>query len=370
MVSVNPLVWRRWSENDSSVGVLIKGLPGTALSQEIVEGVVASLDLRDADGQLLAEMWVQRSVQGPGVWIGNCLPDDRRATIDRLARGLDAAGLAAAEITALPVVRPLRGQYEGMALIKAFFALRGHRPPTWRGPLGWPADEPDWILPDPVRQACLDTLVSWALALPGAEDTAAVATGMYFTPVPLDGVYPMMRAAAQSRSGFQINMVAVTAGKRFRSVNLYLGGGLAFAAEGVTDPAVFDWSSTLAELTSTIADAGEWADYAHLTRRSGGLWHYRPDNNGPPRTSASWLNSTTETRQVEVDGALYDAFGVFATRADSSVVIPAGGPWRADRQGRLVVYTHEDLAAWYADDFIDPTTLDAARAVLSQHLRP
>jgi len=370
VVSVNPRVWRRWAEDESSVGILIKGLPRSELSQDIVEGVVARLDLRAENGQLLADMVAQRSVEGPGIWIANCLAADRRPTMDRLAQGLDAAGLGGAEITVLPVTRPLRGQYEGLALIKALFALRGHRPPTWKGPLGWPADEPDWILADPVRQACLDTLVSWALALPGAEDTAAVATGMYFTPVPLAGVYPMMHAAAQSRSGFQINMVAVTAGKRFRSVNLYLGGGLAFAAEGVTDPAVFDWSSTLAELTSTVADAGEWADYAHLTRRSGGLWHYRPDNNGPPRTSASWLNSTTETRQVEVEGGLYDAFGVFATRADSSIVIPAGGPWRADRQDRLIVYTHEDLAAWYADDSIDPTTLAAARAVLSQHLRP
>lgn len=369
MVSVNPLVWRRWIENDSSIGVLIKDSPGSSLSQELIEDLVASLDLTDENGQVMAEMWVQRSVQGPGIWIGNCLPDDRRPTIDRLAQALDAAGLATAEITALPVIRPLRGQYDDMALIKAFFALRGHRPANWSGPLGWPIDEPDWILSGQVRQSCLDTLVSWALALPGAADTAAVATGMYFTPVPLAGVHPLMHAAAQSGSRNQVNMLAVSAGTRFRSVNLYFGSGLAIAAQGVTDPAVFDWSSTLAEMTSTLAGAGAWADYAHLTRGTGALWTYRADNGTAP-SRASWMNSGTVTRQVPVEGGLYDAFGVFAARADSPVVIPAGGPWKADRQGPLVVYTHEDLAAWYANDSIDPAILAAARTALNDSLRP
>lgn len=368
MVAVNPRVWRRWAEQESSVGILIKGVPNSESSQAIVEDVVASLDLLDQDGQLMAEMVAQRSVAGPGVWIANCLAEHWRPTIDRLVQGLQAAGLEPTEITVLPVTRPLRGQYEGLAAIKAFFALRGNRPPTWKGPIGWPFEEPDWILPDPVRQTCLDALVLWALTLPGAEDTAAVATGMYFTPVPLEGVYPMMHAAAQSRVSLQTNMLAVTAGKRFRSVKLSLNEGLAYAAEGVTDPAVFDWSSSLAELTSILAGAGEWADYGHLTRAAGGLWNFQPEHG--TGQAVSHLSGTTAIRQAEVEGHLYDAFGVFATRADSLVDVPAGGQWRADRQGRLTLYTHEDLAAWYADELIDPTVLAAARAALSQHLRP
>jgi hypothetical protein len=275
-------------------------------------------------------------------------------------------------------VRPLGARYDGKGYIKCLMALRGVQAPAWtseppwRRQRGWPADEPAWLVSAEDVSSAVDDLVNWALAIPGRDDNVAVSTGAGFTPVTVDGVLPLMRAAAANASSATRTCIVVRAASRFRSVDLTPGYGFSTACDGDIENDRFDWQQSLTDCARLLEQPFQWCGYGHLTRGAieGGINAHMGVFHGSLRFDADWVDNALLPRFVPASDLLFDIYGHMRLPGAVAGALNLPGAWDRVDQGNQVVLSDRNTAAWFANTSIDPIRLEDCREAAASQLAP
>lgn len=368
MINVTPAVWKNWRkpETEKDISLLVKsGLaPDTAFDR--VSAACAQADLRDAEGDSMADLHAAPVAGGVALWVGNC--DDLELVLERLLASFAVAGLEGATITTLPVA-DIGIPLDGLAFVKCQWVVRA-KPVLIPHPVypDRPAIISRWQVERDDLESAVNYLLDWAFALPGLDDPVYLTTGAPFTAAPPAVARSLINGAVTRERPAKPIVVART-GITYRVMYLDPDSAYATAAEGVTAEAEFHWRDTLGTMTDVLVQAPDWARSGYLNR--GGGWGATYGNSmihpGEWQLPHGVPAPPIQRRAVEEDRVL-DALGTFMRRDPPALTALDRVIWNVAELNGTTLVQHRELEAWYGDATIRAGVRPSARASLERFL--
>jgi hypothetical protein len=363
-VQVDRRLLARWRQGYSSIGIVVDFGPPVENPLDVVRQVVS-----DAASPLAILRAVRFSSGAVGVWVAGCEPDDFEHVLGGLGESLARHEYADATLKMMPIVKPLWGK-DGLGYLMCSLGLRGIPDPNWAsnptprfGPPIFDVDAAD-------REAAVAALCDWATDLDGADPLAVVTAGSsVYTKLDLADAREAMTDLISAGTVHHSGSMIVTAGERFRQVDLSLGMGVAAVAAGHKHESSFEWRPALDEMVELLTKVGGWCSYANVTRGSllGALMAFRPQHGSLDRTTA-WRQDPRLVRLVETRDELFDVFGVMRLRAELAAKLPFDEhDWSlTEPRPDVVLALHRQPEAWFSSHAIDRRTL----AMMRQRFEP
>jgi hypothetical protein len=371
MVKLASAVLRAWrkQETEGDIPLLIETDLPPEDAHVRIRKVCEKLDLRDVNGQDVAELFVAPVANGTALWIANC--DDLEEVLARLAAALEHSGLASASIRPLPTSDT--GVPEiGLAFLKCELALRGSPVefPVIHGP-ELPKRIWHWAVSSEDLADAADYLMMWLAAMPEASDLVSLSTGAPFVDAPRDVAARVIRAATTALSPDATAIVVAKTPNGFRIVSVDPGAGYASAAVGTTSDSTFDWAQALQETRDVISHAGPWARSGYITRgMSFGGTHVGFSLHAGERGMPPGVPVMPAERRGLDEKYILDAFGLLMRRDLPDLSSYQDAEWTKSLVGDMTLMEHRNPAAWFGAGHIDRGVHAAARKSISGFLPP